>query len=541
MEWHLATIWESVSDAIPERPAVLFGGTALTWRDYEDRASRLAAVLNDHGVGPNGKVALYLYNGPEYLEGQFAACKVRATPVNVNYRYMPAELAYILDNSDSEVIIFDERFGSRLEEALALCTQPPRLLVQVGEGPLAVHGALRYEEILGTAHPRERELRAADDVFMMYTGGTTGMPKGVMYSHETQCRKLIEMMSTLLGVPAPTAPNAIAQLARDLDSNDALPTWLPGCPLMHAAGLLLGALGPHIVGGTAVLLPSTSFDPDELWQIAAETRAGGLAIVGDAFGRPMLTALEMAASQNTPYDLSQVRYVFSGGTAMSPDVKAGLLEHLPPEAVLFDILGSTEGGMGSSISTRSSVTSKTRFSLTPTVKVLRPDGAEVTPGSGEEGIVAIPDFVPLGYYKDAERTASTFPTIGGVRYTLPGDYARVEADGTITFLGRGSTVVNTAGEKVFVEEVEELLKGHPAVTDCLVSGQPDELLGNRLVAVVSAAESIGAADLIAWMKTQISGYKVPREITFVDVVPRTPTGKPDYAAAAELLGDLAKT
>jgi fatty-acyl-CoA synthase len=531
MDWHLASVWEAVSDRVPDELALVHGDTTRSWREHDERSSRLAAALAAAGLGPDSKVALYLHNCPEYVEAQYAALKLRGVPVNVSYRYLDDELHYLLDNSDAEAVFFHSHLAERVARAVDRGLPRLRLLVEVDGETLP--GARAYEGLVGSHEPMPRVERDGDDVYMLYTGGTTGMPKGVMYSQRDHTQKLLVMMAALTGQPEVTEPEAAAQMAEALHQNASRPVWLPACPLMHATGMLLGTMGPHLVGGTVVLLTSRSFDADELWRAVERHSVTGIVVVGDAFGRPMLDALERAERAGVPYDTSSVQLLFTGGAALSSDVKQQLLARLPETAAIIDVLGSSEGGMGSSLTTRDETPGTSRFTLDPSVRVLGEDGWPVAPGSGEIGRVAISQYVPLGYYKDPEKSARTFPVIHGTRYSIPGDFATVELDGSVTLLGRGSQVINSGGEKVFCEEVEEAVKAHPEVLDCLVVGLPDDRLGNRVVAVVSTQGEVSEEVLIGWVKTRLAGYKAPKRVVFTAAVPRQPNGKPDYTAARQ--------
>ncbi len=534
MEFHFATVWEAIADVIGDRPAVYCGDTVRTWAEYDERAARLASVYRAAGAGRDTKVGIYLHNCTEYLEAQYAAFKLRACPINVNYRYTADELVYLLDNSDTEVLVYQACYASRIEAirerlpALKTCIQ-----VDDGTEPL-LPGSLDFEEALAGAEPMERISRDAADVYMLYTGGTTGMPKGVMYPNGDFCAGLLNMSATAQGYQPLNSPNDVPALMEALGENRSV--VLCACPLMHGTGMWLACFVHMSMGGAIVLTPQLGLDPELLWSLVERRRVTDIVIVGDAFAKPMLAALDDAAERGRPYDISSVRQIMSSGVMWSAETKQGLLEH--HDMVLADMMGSTEGGMGVSMATRDAPAQTASFALNQGVKVFTEDDREVQPGSGEMGMVATSGLVPIGYYKDPAKSAATFREINGVRYSFPGDFATVEADGTIKLLGRGSVCINTAGEKVFPEEVEEAVKRHPDIADCLVVGVPDDRFGERVVAVASCLgeDGPGEGDVIEFTRGHLAGYKLPRRILFVDRVQRAPNGKADYkwARAAAL-------
>jgi acyl-CoA synthetase (AMP-forming)/AMP-acid ligase II len=536
MRSHFGAIWESVADAIPDQPAIVQGDRRVAWRDYEQRAARLAQACLDAGLGPESKVGMYLYNSPEYCETNFAALKFRGTPINVNYRYLDDELLYLLDNADVEALVFHSSLGDRVARVRDRLPQL-RLLVEVDDGPAEdgsshVETAVRYEDVQASTAPAARIEPQGDELYIFYTGGTTGMPKGVIYPLDGFTDFFLTSYPPMVGLPPSDQPGALAATARRMHDEGTPTVAMSGPPLMHGTGCWLGMMAPHLIGGTAVLLESRGLDPVELWSVVEREGVQQLIIVGDAFAKPLLRALEAEPDR---WDLSCLRMIISSGAMWSTDVKEALLEHLPNVAIA-DVLGSTEGGMGQAIMTKDTPKGETaKFGLSPATKVFTLEGREVERGSGEVGMVATPALA-LGYYKDPEKTARTFREVDGVRYSFPGDMAMVEADGTLTLLGRGSNCINTGGEKVFPEEVEEALKGHPAVEDTLVFGVPDERFGNRVVAVASLAPGASAApdEIVADARRRLSSYKLPKELLVVEQVPRAPNGKANYPAAKEL-------
>jgi acyl-CoA synthetase (AMP-forming)/AMP-acid ligase II len=541
MRPHFGAIWEAVADAVPDAPAVVQGTRRTSWRDYEQRAARLARALQEAGIGPHGKVGMYLFNSPEYCETNFAAMKIRGVPVNVNYRYLDDELTYLLDNADAEALVFHSSLGDRVARVKGRLPKL-RLLVEVDDGPAAdgshgVEGSVRYEELQGELAPAERVAPQGDEIYMLYTGGTTGMPKGVMYPMSDFTEFFLRSYPPMVGLEPLAGPEMVPDFARRLHAEGRATVSMSGPPLMHGTGCWLGMMVPHMLGGTAALLTGRGLDPVELWDSVARERIDLLVVVGDAFARPMLRALDENPGR---WDASCLKLVVSSGAMFSLEVKQGLIRHLP-ELTIADVLGSTEGGMGQSIVRAGATADTAKFRLNPTTKVFREDGREVEPGSGEIGLVANGGIVPLGYYKDPEKSARTFRVVNGVRYAFAGDMATVESDGSITLLGRGSNCINSGGEKIFPEEVEEALKGHAAVEDALVFGVPDERFGQRVVGVASLAPggAVGSDEIVADARSRLASYKLPKELLIVERVPRAPNGKADYPAARALFEQAA--
>ncbi len=534
MEMHFATVWESLADVVGDATAIVHGDTRRTWTEYDNRSARVAAAYVDAGLVPDSKVGLFLYNSNEYLEAQYAAFKMRGVPVNVNYRYLDEELWYLLDNSDSEALVFHSSLGDRVARIIGRLPKI-KLLVEVDDGGTGqVEGARRYDDIVAGYDPMPRITRDESDIYMLYTGGTTGMPKGVMYAMGGMTGGFITSGFPLVGA-APIADAAlVASAVTGIVAAGNQIISIPSCPLMHGTGLWLGAFIPHLMGGSVITLPSRSLDSDELLNTVQNEKATSVVIVGDSFAKPIVRALDAAIAAGKPYDTTTLKMVVSSGVMWTSEVKAQMLD-LIPQAVLLDAMGSSEGSMGMQISMRGMPIETAKFSQSPTTKVFTDDDREVVAGSGEAGMVAAGGNVPLGYFKDPEKSARTFRTIGGVRYSFPGDMATVNADGSLALLGRGSQVINTAGEKVFPEEVEEAVKRSEGVLDCLVVGVDDEKFGQCVTAVASLAEgaTIDEATIIASVKGQLAGYKAPKRVIFVSAVPRAPNGKADYKAAKQ--------
>ena len=522
---NLASAWEAIADEVGDSTAVSVAGRHYSWTDFDDRAARLAGTMLEHGLGPDSKVALYLYNGNEYPEAQYAAFKVRGIPANVNYRYTGDELAYILENSDAEAIFFDHTLADRLEAVRDRCPML-RLAVQVGGGEVP-DWALGYEEAV-SADPMPRIDRSGSDLWFLYTGGTTGMPKAVMWDH-TNLLGSMEATFRPFRLPVPSTPAEAAATARSVADVGKEIRQLCAAPLMHGTSGIPG-LATLSHGGMLSTLSSRAFDADELWRIVELDRITMVTMVGDAFGRPMVESLDRASAEGRMPDLSSLRLLLSSGVMFSAATKEAMLDH--HGCTIVDSLGSSEGtGMASQVmSRRRRDTATARFQLGEHTRVLTDEGIDVQPGSGERGQIALGWPLPLGYFKDPAKTEEAFPMVAGRRWSIPGDWATVEADGTITLLGRGSACINTGGEKVFPEEVEEALKELDAVVDCNVVGLEDDRWGQAVTAVVelTAPGAADADELRAGVRERLAGYKVPKRIVLVDRVERSPNGKTDY-------------
>jgi len=535
MEKQFATIWESIADSIGDSPAVSQGTVTRTWTEYEQRAARIASALVDAGLQPQSKVGLYLYNSNEYLEAQFATFKFRGVPVNVNYRYLDEELLYLLDNSDAEALFFHSSLGDRVARVVDRLPKL-KLLVEVSDdGEHHVVSAVPYNTLVADYDPMPRITRDEDDIYMLYTGGTTGMPKGVMYQMGSLAEGFVNGGLAFIGMTPPSEFSQLSTTVRDAHANGIRPITIPGCPLMHGTGMWIGAMMPQSGGAHVVTLQKRSFDAHELFQVIQDKKATLAVVVGDSFVKPMIRALDEATAKGTAYDASSLKMIASSGVMWTSEVKEALLERIE-HVVLLDAMGSSEGSMGTSISMKGLPPKTAKFAVAPTTKVFTDDDREVQPGSGEIGKVAAGGAVPLGYYKDPEKSSKTFRTINGVRYSFPGDMATVEADGSLTLLGRGSQVINSGGEKIFPEEVEEAVKRVEGVLDCLVVGIDDEKFGQAVTAVASLSPGakVEEAAIIANVKTQLAGYKAPKRVVFVTQIPRAPNGKADYKTARDM-------
>ena len=527
MNLDFASVWEMVADLVPENDALICGEEIVSWKDYDHRSSKVASALVKAGLGPNSKAGLYLNNSNEYLIGQNAIFKIGGVPINVNYRYVEEELIYLLDNSDAEAVFYHACYSSRINE-IAKSLPNIKAWIEVPDGSKSdFDQAMQYEEILQNYSPMERISRDPETVYMLYTGGTTGMPKGVMYKQGEFLAFLFRTLKAM-GYDVPEDLNNLEESIKTSKANDQFIKSLVGCPLMHGTGMWLGAFLPLLLGGTVITTSNLGFDSDKLWKQVQDKKATNIVIVGDAFAKPMLDSLNAAKETNNPFDISSVQVIISSGVMWSSEVKQGLLSH--HDMTLMDTMGSTEGGIGSSVTTRDNPSETAKFSINPGVIILADDGEILEPGSKKIGLIGTSGLVPVGYYKDEKKSAETFREINGTRYSFPGDYAKFASDGTITLLGRGSNCINSAGEKIYPEEVEEALKKNDDVFDCLVVGMPDEKFGQKIVAVVSTVDNkeLDQLQLIEDTRKTIAGYKLPKAIIFTNEVQRAPNGKANY-------------
>ncbi len=517
MSWNYGDLLDVAARAVePDSAALLHGAQTRSWVDFDGRTNALARAFLAAGAHAGDKVAHLMRNSPAYLEVSAAAFKARLVHVNVNFRYTGDELLYIFDNSDAAIIVYDPEFCSEVE---ALRTRLPKvkLFLQTGAA---------FERLAATpAAPLEIK-RTPDDMMFIYTGGTTGLPKGVMWALGDLWR-LLGGGAIHMGTAPPETLSAHAENIRLGLGRERM---LVCPPLMHGSGYLM-ATYTLCRGGSVITLPGKSFDADEALRAIDTQKPTWAVIVGDAFARPLLRALDAAPGK---YDLSSLNAIISSGTMWSPEVKAGLLRH-HDKLVLFDALGSSEGlSLGMAPTTTQNAGSATKFSHDANTRVITDDNRDVMPGSGEIGMIARGGLLPRGYYKDPEKTARLFREIDGQRYSLPGDFASVAADGSLILLGRGNQCINSGGEKIFPEEVEEALKTHPVVDDALVFGVADEKWGSAVTAVVEAHALATESELQRHVRALLAGYKTPKRIIFVDKVPRAANGKADYKAAKEL-------
>lgn len=531
--WTFADVWEAIAAAQPERPALIQGERVVTWGQFDARADALAAHLIAAGLGHQAKIAAYLYNGPEYLESYFAAFKAGYAPVNTNYRYGADELHYLFDNADAEAVVFHAGFTETLEEIRARLPKVKAWIAVAEPGHPVPAWAADYDAIVAKA-PATRPVKAPwgrspDDLLLLYTGGTTGMPKGVMWRQDDLFNVIGAGGNAAMGIEGITS---VAQAGERVKvPGHYQPTTIVAAPLMHGTGQFSAFITLNL-GGTIATLPSRKFNAVELWNEVERLKAEGIVLVGLAFSTPMLEALEANPGR---WDLSSVRSMSSSGSMWSQENKRGLLSFCA-NALIFDSFGSSEAvGMGASASAPGAEVQTAAFALGPNCAVFTEDGRRVEPGSGERGLVAVSGFLPMGYYKDEEKSAKTFKIIEGSRWSVPGDWAEVNTDGTLKLLGRGSVCINTGGEKVFPEEVEEALKTHPQIRDAVVVGVPDPRFGERICAVV---EPVGEAaptltEVSEHVREHLAGYKAPRELVVVESIGRAPNGKVDYKAVKD--------
>jgi 3-oxocholest-4-en-26-oate---CoA ligase len=533
--WNFADIWEVCARQVPDAPAQVQGDRTITWSEFDRRADGIAAALLEAGVAHQDKVAQYLYNCPEYMESQFACFKAGLAPVNTNYRYIDDELVYLWSNADAVAVVFHGAFTERIEGLRdRVPTVRTWLWVDDGSGPCPLW-ATPYEKAAtqDTDGPVSGPWgRDGDDLVLMYTGGTTGMPKGVMWRQDS----LIKAVSSAQNPRLLEVDADYEALAGDIAAPGV--SLIPACPEMHGTGQFTAQLA-LCGGGSNVLLPGRHFDVVELLDTIESKKVQAVTIVGDAFARPILAALDAEPER---WDLSSLFMMTSSGVMWSQETKSGLLRH-HSTMMLIDAFSSSEAiGLGQSVSTAEGSSGTAKFMLGANARVINDDGADVEPGSGQIGRVAVRGFTPVGYYKDEAKSAATFVRIGDDTYSIPGDYAMVEADGSLTLLGRGSVVINTAGEKVFPEEVEEVCKLHPAVADAVAVGIPDDRFGEAVTAVVELHTdgALEPAELVAHVKERLAAYKAPRNVVIIDTIGRAANGKVDYKRlkgfAADQLG-----
>ena len=534
-----ATLWEALADAQPDQIAVVLGDQEIRWKDLDDRAARLATVFSASGVKEGSRVAQLLYNDAAYLESVYALFKLRATPVNVNYRYLVNEVAYILNNSEAEVLVYHASLADRVEGLKEMVPSLRTLICvnDVGSGHVLTQGHLDYAAVVSSAERAERIRRSGEDLLFLYTGGTTGMPKGVMWRHVDLFGALASSGYQALGLPLPATTEEVGAYARQLNSEGKSPTNLCAPPLMHGVALFL-AMSSFVLGGKVVLLKSRRFDPAELVELTAKYRVNQISLVGDAFAKPVNRYLESLESSGAAIpDLTSVVRITSSGATLSGDQKL-VLRRFMPNATMIDMLGASEGGpFGIDMTTPDKAPLDTAVFIAPPNVVTFDDQTwEIIPrGSGRVGVLGASGPIPQGYFRDPEKSASTFRSVDGVRYTVPGDYAIIDADGTMHLLGRGSVCINTGGEKVYPEEVEVVARAVTGIADCTVVGVPDDRFGNAVVAVVSRTpgSTVTAEELSSEMRKSLAAYKCPKHVVFVDSVYRSPSGKADYKITRE--------
>jgi len=527
--WNFGDILDEVSAVLPAgAPALIHGERVISWGEASHRMNNLAKGLIDRGAQSGDKVAFYMHNRPEYTETLGACFKARLTHVNVNYRYTPDEVFYIFDNSDAQAVVYGQEFRRNIEAIRSRLTKV-KTFIEVGDG---CEFAEAYEAVCNSGDGARLDIkRSPNDLFFIYTGGTTGMPKGVMWTHD-DVRQITLAAARQLG-PVPETLDELVAAASKIGPG---PSSVIGPPLMHGTGLMT-AMGGLLGGGAVITLPSLHYDPVEMLQAIDRWKPANLTIVGDPFARPLAEALDREPGR---YDVSSVQRITSSGVMWSLEVKRALLRHMP-QAALADAFSSSEAlGLGTSIMTAAGEIQTAKFMLGDRARVFDENDQPVAPGSGVRGLVAVGPPNPVGYYKDPEKTAKTFREINGVRYSIPGDWCLVEEDGALTLLGRGNACINTAGEKVFPEEVEEALKTHPDVEDALVVGLPDPKWGQSITGVVHMrpGKSLNEAALIAHTRVTLAAYKSPKRIVTGEVNLRAPNGKADYKSASAFAASI---
>ena len=521
--WNLGELFESVVDVAGPRQAISTVDRDLTYDQLDARVNRLAHVLIGSGIGAGDRVALVLRNGTEYLEAMLASFKLRAVPVNVNTRYTTEEMRYVFDDAAPSLVIFEPDLANQVAEATA----------GRGKAPSTLARGQAYEDAIASASDRRPavEGRSGDDRYILYTGGTTGMPKGVVWRHEDLL--FAALAGGNLGGDPVESPDEVA-----LNAVRGRTRLLPASPFTHGTAHWT-ALATLLNGGVVIIDTGTAFDPARLWDLTEAERATVLVIVGDAFGRPLADVL---AAHPDRWDLTDLLVILSGGAVLSPTTRESLLAELP-WIVLVDGYGTSEtGGHGQMpMWAGQSAASLPRFHVDADTTVLDDAGRPAPPGSGLVGRLARRGHIPIGYLGDADGDTETFVVIDGQRWAIPGDLARVEADGSVTLLGRGSSSINTGGEKVYPEEVEIALKGHPAVFDAVVVGVPDDRFGERVAAVIQArpGQMLDLAEMERHCRSQLASYKIPRRVVVVDQLQRRSSGKADLAWARKRLDEVA--
>ncbi|MEM9879101.1 MAG: acyl-CoA synthetase [Pseudomonadota bacterium] len=530
MDVNYGDLFDAVGAQVPEDRGALIHPTAKrSWGELTKQSNALARHFLAAGASTDSKVALMMRNRPEYLETLIACFKARMVHVNVNFRYTGDELFYIFDNSDAEVIVYGEEFASIIASLQPRLTKV-KAFVEICTGTPANAFASSYAELArGAFEPLDIE-RAVDDLLFVYTGGTTGLPKGVMWPHTS----LWKALGAGGAVPGMAKPDTMQDHLANVAAMNGAGRLLVLPPFMHGAGMMT-AINTLSMGGSVVTLSGSGFDPDEALRSVAENKVSVMLMVGDAFAKPLTQALE---ANPDAYDISSLTMIISSGAMWSTPTKEIFLKHNPKMALL-DTYGSSEGiGLGSSIMTAQGVKETAKFKLGANTKLMTEDFKEIAPGSSERGLVARSGAIPAGYYKDPAKTAKTFPVIDGIRYSVPGDWATADADGTLHLLGRGNQCINSGGEKIFPEEVEEALKTHPSVADTLVIGVADDKWGQAVTALVKLDTQVSDDTLSAHVKQSLASFKAPKRYLFVDSVPRQPNGKADYVTAKKVAAQM---
>ena len=532
MEYNLADLYEAIADAVPDNIALAAGDIHHSYADLDKRANRLAHYLVSQGIGQGDHVGLHLFNGHEFVEAILALFKIRAVGINVNYRFVGPEVRYMIDNGDLKGMITQRRFIPIINEANeGLEPLRPLIVIEDGSDAVSDQESIEYESALARgSEQRDFDSRSGDDLYIIYTGGTTGMPKGVMWRHE-------DLFFTGLqgGSPGGDPVESPEQLVEQAKEGWYTVTMLPCAPFIHGAAQWTQWIC-HLTGGKLVLQNGPSFDAKRILSLVAEEEVSTMSLVGDAMAIPLVEELK-----NGDYDMSNLAVIASAGAILSGSVQAEI-EELLPDVMVINSFGTSESGdLGRAAGDEDSHEGRPSFYMGDEVTVLDEEGDPIKPGSGQIGLVARSGRLPLGYYKDPDKTAERFKEFKGKRWVVPGDFATVETDGRITFLGRGSKCINTGGEKVFPEEVEEALKAHPDIIDALVVAVPDPRFGSKVAAVFNTRgdKQLSLDEVQAHCRDHVAGYKIPRQITITKTVSRMPSGKPDYKWAEEIAREQA--
>lgn len=538
MALNIADLFEHAVDAAPDKPAVKVGDRVVTYAELEADANRLAHYLAAQGVQPGDHVAIYAKNSVEHVVAVLATVKIRAVTINVNFRYVEGELNYLFENADVVALIHERSYAPLVAACapnhpqLKTFVSFPDILDPTNDADLSSYGGVEYADAIADQSPeRDFAERSADDLHIIYTGGTTGFPKGVMWRHEDFWRVLGGGIDFYTGEP-------LSEFDQSEQAKlDGRMTTFPLSPLMHGgaqAGLLM-----HLFAGHLTIL-EPKFDPQRTWEIINDDKVQLIFMTGDAMARPLIEEYERKKATGTPYDGSSLFAISSSAAIFSPPVKERWMSEFT-NAVFTDSVGATETGFqGMGMQDKDAISSDGPVvGLGPSSVVLDDDNRpyDLATSVGKIGRLGRGGSVPVGYYKDPEKSAKTFLEVDGERYSVPGDFARIEEGNRVTLLGRGSNCVNTGGEKVYPEEVEMSIKRHPAVYDCLVVGIPDEKYGQSVAAVVQPREgaSVELEELRTFLREHLSGYKLPRSLTVVPEIPRNATGKAQYPRAKEMI------
>ncbi|MBW2211384.1 MAG: acyl-CoA synthetase [Deltaproteobacteria bacterium] len=532
MEYNLADLYEAIADAVPDNIALASGDVHHTYSDLDKRANQLAHYLQSRGIGAGDHVGLHLFNGHEFVEAILALFKLRAVGINVNYRFVGPEVRYMVDNADLKGIITQRRFLPVINEAMQ-GLEPLQALIVIEDGADAVSDqeSVEYENAMSQgSEERDFGSRSGNDLYIVYTGGTTGMPKGVMWRHE-------DLFFTGLqgGSPGGDPVESPEQLIEQVKEGWYTVSMLPCAPFIHGSAQWTQWIC-HLTGGKLVLQHGPSFDAKRILALVGEEELSTLSLVGDAMAIPLVEELRAG-----DYDMSNLAVIASAGAILSASIQAEI-EELLPDVMIINSFGTSEAGdLGRAAADEDSHEGRPSFYMGDDVTVLDEEGKQIEPGSGNIGLVARSGRLPLGYYKDPEKTAERFKEFNGKRWVVPGDFATIEEDGRITFLGRGSKCINTGGEKVFPEEVEEALKAHPEIIDALVVAVPDPRFGSKVAAVFNTRDNkqLTLEEVKQHCRNHIAGYKIPRQITITETVSRMPSGKPDYPWAEEIAREQA--